>query len=56
MLIHQVAEYTEYNTAERGLSHNTIDAYQRDLQKFFKFIEEKHRHPLEVELEDFHEF
>ena len=38
MLIHKVAEYTEYNTAERGLSQNTIDAYQRDLEFFCEFL------------------
>ncbi|MCR5316163.1 MAG: tyrosine recombinase XerD [Bacteroidaceae bacterium] len=48
--------YYQYLKLEKAFSQNTIDAYQRDLLKFFKFIEEKHRHPLEVEMEDFHEF
>ena len=38
MLIHKIAEYTEYNTAERGLSQNTIEAYQRDLEFFCEFL------------------
>lgn len=48
--------YYQYLKLEKSFSQNTIDAYQRDLQKFFRFIKEKHKYPLEVELEDFHEF
>ena len=48
--------YYQYLKLEKSFSPNTIDAYQRDLQKFFRFIEEKQKNPLEVELEDFHEF
>ncbi|MBO4565317.1 MAG: tyrosine recombinase XerD [Bacteroidaceae bacterium] len=48
--------YYQYLKLEKSFSPNTIDAYQRDLQKFFHFIEEKQVHPLEVGLEDFHEF
>ena len=48
--------YYQYLKLEKSFSQNTIDAYQRDLQKFFHFIGEKQKNPLEVELEDFHEF
>ena len=33
--------YYQYLKLEKSFSPNTIDAYQRDLQKFFHFIEEK---------------
>lgn len=38
MIIHRIAEYCEYNKAERGLSDNTIDAYRSDLVDFCNFI------------------
>lgn len=38
MLIQYIAEYLEYLEAERGLSHNTIDAYRRDLTAFCDFL------------------
>lgn len=38
MLIHKIAEYCEYNEAERGLSDNTIEAYRRDLSDFCDFL------------------
>lgn len=48
--------YYQYLKLEKSFSQNTIDAYQRDLKKFFQFIQDKHKQPLEVDLEDFHEF
>ena len=48
--------YYQYLKLEKSFSQNTIDAYQRDLQKFFQFIQDKHKQPLDVDLEDFHEF
>lgn len=38
MLIYKVAEYLEYNDAERGLAENTILAYRRDLTDFCEFV------------------
>ncbi|MGN0004440.1 MAG: site-specific tyrosine recombinase/integron integrase [Candidatus Gastranaerophilaceae bacterium] len=38
MLIFKVAEYLEYNEAERGLAENTILAYRRDLTDFCDYI------------------
>lgn len=38
MLIQLIAQYMEYLQAERGLSQNTIDAYQRDLAAFCDFL------------------
>ncbi|MCR5260563.1 MAG: tyrosine recombinase XerD [Candidatus Gastranaerophilales bacterium] len=38
MLIHKIAEFSEYNTAERGLAQNTVEAYQRDLEDFCDFL------------------
>ena len=40
MLIHRIAEYCEYNMAERGLSENTIEAYRRDLVDLCNFLNE----------------
>ena len=40
MLIHRIAEYCEYNMAERGLSENTIEAYRRDLLDLCNFLNE----------------
>ena len=48
--------YYQYLKLEKSFSPNTIDAYQRDLLKFFHFIEKDQKKPLEVELKDFHEF
>ncbi len=32
--------YTSYLTAERGASHHTVDAYNRDIMEFIKYLEE----------------
>jgi len=48
--------YYQYLKLEKSFSENTIDAYQRDLQKFFRFLAENQRNPLEVQLDDFHQF
>ena len=34
-------EYKQYLIVEKGLSKNTVSAYDRDLKKFFKYINEK---------------
>lgn len=41
MLVYKIAEYLEYNEAERGLAENTILAYRRDLTDFCDFINTK---------------
>ena len=33
-------EYKQYLIVEKGLSKNTVSAYDRDLKKFFKYINE----------------
>jgi integrase/recombinase XerD len=38
MFIQNIAEYMESLEVERGLSQNTIDAYQRDLTAFSEFL------------------
>lgn len=48
--------YHQYLKLEKSFSQNTIEAYQRDLHKFFNFIAENKQHPLEVQLQDFHKF
>lgn len=38
MIIYKIAEYLEYNEAERGLAENTIMAYRRDLSDFCNYL------------------
>ncbi|MFH2065319.1 MAG: site-specific tyrosine recombinase XerD [Pseudomonadota bacterium] len=36
---HFIDQYLQYLTIEKGLSANTIESYQRDLSRFFDFLE-----------------
>ncbi len=38
MLVHYISLYIEYLEVERGLSHNTIDAYRNDLYSLSDFL------------------
>ena len=38
--------YYQYLKLEKSFSQNTIDAYQRDLHKFFRFIAEKQKNAM----------
>lgn len=51
-----IRRYYQYLKLERNFSDNTIDAYLRDLDKFFCFIKDTGKDFLTVELADIHEF
>lgn len=40
MLKHALVDYIHYLQIERGLSHNTLQAYERDLSQYKQFIKE----------------
>jgi integrase/recombinase XerD len=40
-LYHALDSYLTYLTAERGASPHTVDAYNRDIISFIKFLEER---------------
>lgn len=48
--------YHQYLKLEKSFSGNTIEAYERDLQKFIDFIAADGTDPMAVQLEDFHRF
>ena len=41
---------------EKGLSANTVEAYNDDILKLLKYIADRHRYPEEIEEADLHEF
>ena len=51
-----IRRYSQYLKLERNFTGNTIDAYMRDLDKFFCFIKDTGKDFLTVELTDIHEF
>lgn len=51
-----IRRYYQYLKLEKNLSANTIDAYMRDLDKFFLFIKDGGKDFLNVDLPDIHEF
>ena len=51
-----VKGYIRYLKLERGLSANTLDAYQRDLEKLLVFLGGTGKHVLDVQLEDLQAF
>ena len=55
-LAEQIDDYLRYSQIERGLSPNTIAAYQQDLQEFLAYVKEEQMQdwPLEaVEIDAF---
>ena len=48
--------YHQYLKLEKGFSDNTIDAYERDLQKFISFLDDEGIDFHDVSLDDFHQF
>ena len=48
--------YYQYLRLEKSFSTNTIEAYQRDLEKFIKFLQQDGTDLLKPKLEDFHQF
>lgn len=51
-----IRRYYQYLKLEKNFSANTIDAYMRDLDKFFLFIKDGGKDFLNVDLPDIHEF
>lgn len=51
-----IRRYYQYLKLEKNFSANTIDAYMRDLDKFFLFIKDGGKDFLNVYLPDIHEF
>lgn len=51
-----VRRYYQYLKLEKASSHNTQDAYMRDLDKFLGFVRDEGKSVEEVTLEDLHNF
>ena len=51
-----VKRYVRYLKLERGLSANTLEAYQRDLEKLLAYLKRTGQHVVDVQLEDLQTF
>ena len=51
-----VRRYYQYLKLEKASSHNTLDAYMRDLDKFLRFVKDEGKNVEDVKLEDLHNF
>ena len=51
-----VRAYLRYLKLQRGYSANTLDAYQRDLDKLLVYLEAENKHVLDVQLKDLQHF
>ncbi len=51
-----VRGYVRYLKLERNLSANTLEAYQRDLEKLLTYLRQEDKHVLDVQLEDLQTF
>lgn len=49
-------KYKQYLVFEKSLSPNTLDAYVRDVQKLFDYLEDEGKSPLDVTLADLEAF
>ena len=54
--INIVRAYQRYLRLQRGYSPNTLEAYQRDLQKLLTYLDSEQKHVLDVTLEDLQHF
>ena len=50
--VNVVRSYQRYLKLQRGFSPNTLDAYQRDLQKLLVYLEQEGKDIYEVELDE----
>jgi len=51
-----IKEYVRYLKLERNMSANTLEAYQRDVEKLLVFLAQEQKHVLDVELSDLQTF
>jgi len=51
-----IKEYVRYLKLERNMSANTLEAYQRDVEKLLVFLAREQKHLLDVELSDLQTF
>ncbi|MBS7352947.1 MAG: tyrosine recombinase XerD [Muribaculaceae bacterium] len=51
-----IAMFDAWLSMEKGLSANTVEAYNDDILKLLKYIADRHRCPEEIEEADLHEF
>ena len=51
-----IRAYQRYLKLQRGYSPNTLEAYQRDLEKLLGYLEGEGKHVLDVQLEDLQHF
>jgi integrase/recombinase XerD len=49
-------QFINYLRVERGLAENTVEAYSRDLVRFFEFLEARNLSPLEISQERLAEY
>ncbi len=54
--VNVVRNYQRYLKLQRGFSSNTLDAYQRDLQKLLEYLEQEGKDIREVQLDDLQHF
>ncbi len=53
---HLLQKFKQYLLFEKGLSPNTLDAYMRDVEKLFAYLEEQGIQPEDAKLEDLEGF
>ena len=54
--VNMVKGYVRYLKLQRNYSKNTLEAYQRDLEKLLAFLKREQKDPLTVQLEDLQTF
>jgi integrase/recombinase XerD len=51
-----IKRYVRYLKLERNFSANTLEAYQRDLEKLLVYLKRENKHVVDVQLEDLQNF